>query len=247
MSTPESARPTVLRRLVAPLVAGLLALAVLPIGAAPADAARERHVLDVAARADWVGQTNFVQCVGASMQMMINMIEPGRDKTAKTQKRLQEMARAYSGPRPDGLERSGASIRGWTVGLNLLGAGPYRIETADTLDDALSRAAIAIKLTGRPVGLLVWRGRHAWVMSGFEATGDPRTGGRVTGGTIYDPLYPYRSADWGSSPKPGELLSVKEIGRQFVARDPYSSWGSYGGAFVILVPYFPEPGRVQPI
>jgi hypothetical protein len=43
------------------------------------------------------------------------------------------------------------------------------------------------------------------------------------------------------------MLSVTEIGRQFVARDPYSSWGSYGGAYVILAPYFPEPGRVQPI
>ena len=42
-------------------------------------------------------------------------------------------------------------------------------------------AARAMESTGRPVGLLVWRGRHAWVMSGFKATKDPfKAGARVT-------------------------------------------------------------------
>ena len=42
-----------------------------------------RFTLDVSDRGDFVAQTNFVQCVGASMQMMLNMIEPGRDRTAR--------------------------------------------------------------------------------------------------------------------------------------------------------------------
>ena len=83
-----------------------------------------------------MAQTNFVQCVGASMQMMLNMIEPGRDRTAATQLRLQKLARTWSGSRPDGRQRQGASVRGWAAGLNILGAGPYRLVGADTLDEA---------------------------------------------------------------------------------------------------------------
>ena len=33
-------------------------------------------------------------------------------------------------------------------------------------------AAKAIHDQRRPVGLLVWRGRHAWVMSGYQAVVD---------------------------------------------------------------------------
>ena len=45
-------------------------------------------------RRDYVQQTNFVQCVGASVQMMLNIIEPGADRTARRQRRLQVLARA---------------------------------------------------------------------------------------------------------------------------------------------------------
>ena len=43
--------------------------------------------------------------------MMLNMVEPGRDRSAATQRRLQRLARAWSGPRPDGIERQGASVQ----------------------------------------------------------------------------------------------------------------------------------------
>src|SRR3989304_2505518 len=52
---------------------------------------------------DFVGQTNGVQSVGTSMQMMINMIEPTNNRTAARQLALQNVARAYSNllsPRP---------------------------------------------------------------------------------------------------------------------------------------------------
>ena len=81
----------------------------------------------MAARADFVPQATFVQCVGASIQMMLNMIEPGRDRSASTQRRLQRLARSWSGARPDGTSRQGASVRGWAVTLALEGGGPYRL------------------------------------------------------------------------------------------------------------------------
>ena len=242
-------RSTLLRPATRLLVGGMLALQVLLLlpTAAVADSSFR---MDVARKGDYVAQTNFVQCVGASMQMMLNMIEPKDDRTAQTQLNLQKLARSLSGPRRDGNERQGASVRGWTAGLNTLSAGPYQLVGTDTLDEALRTAARAISTTGKPVGLLVWRGRHAWVMSGFTATADPRLTDdfTVTGAVILDPLYPHGSKVWGPSPQPRETLTPKEVGRQFVPRrqgnwptgvtaSPWSILSSLGGMYVLVVPY----------
>ncbi len=227
------------------VVAAVLAL-ILGVGTtiAPADAlAADRYTLDVARSGDYVAQTNFVQCVGASMQMMANMIAPRDDRTAARQLELQRLARTLSGPSRTGRERQGASVRGWTAGLNHLGYGPYRLVGASSLDEAMRMAARSIAATGRPVGLLVWRGRHAWVMSGFQATADPmRTDAfTVTGAYILDPLFPHGSAAWGASPQPGKLQSVQAVGRQFVARGTGASsarWltSSLSGKWVMVLP-----------
>jgi hypothetical protein len=222
---------------------GLACLLLLAAAALPATAATKAYKLDLGTRTDFVAQTNFVQCVGASMQMMLNMIQPGADRTAATQLRLQELARSWSGQRPDGSERQGASVRGWAAGLNLLGAGPYQLVGTTTIDEALLTAAKAMRQTGKPVGLLMWRGRHAWVMSGFRATGDPLVAGtRVTAALVEDPLYPHGSRVWGPSPAPGAALTPAELGRQFVPRRTSSRWGmaSLSGKYVLVLPYIVE-------
>ncbi|HSK51594.1 MAG TPA: hypothetical protein VLA44_02495 [Clostridia bacterium] len=226
-------RSAVSRRLAGLALATLVALTVF---AAPASGA-ERYRSDTASRRDFVAQTNFVQCVGASMQMMLNMIEPGRDRTAKTQLRLQRLARSLSPPRRDGSIRRGASVRGWVKVLRREVHQPYRLVGADTLQDAMRIAARAIERTDAPVGLLVWRGRHAWVMSGFEATKPLADGGRVTAAVIYDPLYPYGSGVWGPSPRPGEAISLRELGRQFVPRRMRAGSDSLGGKYVLVLPF----------
>ena len=249
----QRCRGFLLPLLIAATIGGPAALA--PAGpstpaAAAADAARP-YRLDLADRNDFVAQTNFVQCVGASMQMMLNIMGAS-DRTTRTQARLQTIARDLSGPTREGFKRQGASVRGWTAGLNLLDAGPYRLVGADSLDAALRLAARAIRETGKPVGLLVWSGRHAWVMSGFQATADPRRTNdfRVTRAIVLDPLYPYGSSRWGPSPKPRESISVATLGKQFVERRK-GTWagaplGSNGGSlsalagkWVIVMPYTP--------
>ena len=255
----------VLRRRLLPVILAILLVA--PSGGAfDARAATPAYAYDLAAPRDFVAQTNFVQCVGASMQMMLNMVRPAEDRTAATQLELQELARDLSGQRPDGRERQGASVRGWTAGLNLLRAGPYRLVGTDSLEEALRVAAKAMRETGRPVGLLVWRGRHAWVLSGFHATADPLSGQDfdVTAAVILDPLYPHASKTWGPSPKPREALSLAELGKQFVPRgrwaappgepsatappvtDPAAaangvsvSWGGLSGKYVMVLPFVP--------
>jgi hypothetical protein len=238
-----TARPRVLR-----LLGGLaLGIAVVLAGTAPAVAA-DRYQQDVARRADFVAQTNFVQCVGASLQMMINMLEPGRSRSAREQLRLQKLARKLSPPRRDGSIRQGASVRGWVKVLHREVDQPYRLVGADSLNQAVKMAARAIDRTGAPVGLLVWRGRHAWVMSGFTSTKPLSQGGKVTSVTIYDPLYPYGDDFWGPSPKPGVPISIKALGRQFVKRRTNNNSNQFqttleqayptlSGKYVLVLPY----------
>jgi hypothetical protein len=239
---PVARRPR--RHLAGLALAGALLVALAPVSAQGAT----RFTLDVSDRGDFVAQSNFVQCVGASMQMMLNMIQPGRDQSASRQLQLQKLARAWSGSRPDGRQRQGASVRGWAAGLNILGAGPYRLVGTKTLEQAMKAAAEAITATGRPVGLLVWRGRHAWVMSGFTATADPATTNdfRVTRANVHDPLYPHGNAVWGRSPRPGEAITVSELGRQFVPRRMRSQLGgqptTLGGKYVLVLPYETDLG-----
>jgi hypothetical protein len=241
-------RPRVLR-----LLGGLaLGSAVALAGVAPVTAA-DGYRQDVARRADFVPQTNFVQCVGASLQMMINMIEPGRDRSAREQLRLQKLARKLSPSRRDGSIRRGASVRGWVKVLHREVDQPYRLVGANSLNGAVKLAARAIERTGAPVGLLVWRGRHAWVMSGFTSTKPMNEGGKVTSVTIYDPLYPYGSSIWGPSPKPGVPITVKALGRQFVKRQTNNTnvnnrftttlqqaYPTLSGKWVLVLPYAPH-------
>jgi hypothetical protein len=204
--------------------------------------AAEGYQVDLYRSGDFVAQTNLVQCVGASMQMMINMVAAKDDQTAETQRQLWLLARTYSPPRPpDRPPRNGASVWGWAKGLDKLGYGPYRVVGFPTLAEATRAAARSMRLTGKPVGLLVWAGRHAWVMSGFQATGDPLSTEEVAVTHVYvlDPLYPRDSRTWGDSPAPGAALSVAALGKQFVPRR--RSWtGSMGGQWVIVMPIVVE-------
>jgi hypothetical protein len=235
------------------LIGSLVALQALLLMPAAAGAADSAFRLDLAGRNDFVAQTNFVQCVGASMQMMLNIMGDTNDRTAAKQLELQRLARALSGRRGDGRQRSGASVRGWAGGLNQLDAGPFRLVGTTTIEEALRLAAEAIRQTGKPVGLLVWRGRHAWVMSGFHATADPRTSDdfAVTAAIVMDPLYPHGSSVWGPSPRPREALSPTALGRQFVPRRQGSMPSGNGpgvslmsglaGKYVLVLPYEPIP------
>lgn len=187
-----------------------------PSPAASAPRELKEFALNLYRPGDFVGQYTFEWCVGASIQMAWNMVESAERSSRADQKRLWEQARDRSFS-PFG----GANPRGWTAILNELGIGPYRLVSIPTYDEALRVAARALRETRRPVGLVMWRGRHAWVMSGFESVGDPRIHAefRVTGVRVLDPLYPHGSSVWGPSPKPNSLVSPKRLAEQFVFRD----------------------------
>jgi len=228
------------RILLAALLAGFVGLGGVGEPVQPVEAAAG-YTLELHRQGDFVPQTNLVQCVGASMQMMINIMAPRNDRTPATQLRLWRLARALGPRRAPGIRRGkGASPVGWARGLDQLGYGPYAAVGFPTLAAATTSAARAIRLTGKPVGILVWAGRHAWVMTGFRATADPlRTNAfRVTQVTVMDPLYPLDSATWGTSNPPGTRLSVARFGRSFVPRRAFIRPSPLDGKYVLVLPVF---------
>ncbi len=195
----------------------------------PAAGAEKPFRYDLYEQGDFVSQSNVYQCVGASMQMMINLASPSANRTAARQSELQALARSFrrnaspfntSSGRVDTGSPSqprGASSRGWANGLTELGLGHYRVTTKPSLEAAIHTAAVQMRKTGRPVGLLVWQGRHAWVVSGFEATGDPLydRDAEITHVWVLDPFYPRASSTWGQM-APHTKLTLKQLAQDWV-------------------------------
>lgn len=183
---------------------------------------------------DFVPQYTFDWCVAASIQMAHNLIDDtgGGTWTDRAQQNdLWEMARARSSN-----SFNGANPFGWAKVLTEVGMGPYEVVSIAGYEDALQAAARAIAATGRPVGLVMWSGRHAWVMSGFESLGDPGQFPEfsVTGIHVLDPLYPHGSGQWGPSPAPNTLVTPEQLATQFVVREP-RRWSSDLPAGYLLV------------
>lgn len=238
------------RRLVRSALVPLLALALLAgVPAATADARGYR--LDLARPGDFVPQYTNEQCIGASLQMMLNITHPRDDRSARTQRRLWDLAKMLSWVAGEGPERvrhpDGATARGWLRALRLLDVGPYVLRTEARYEDALRTAARAIRATGRPVGLLVWTGDHALVMSGFTATADPAATDafQVTGARVLDPLYPSTSRRWGPSPAPAALLAPARLARFFVPWQGRFNRG-WNDRYVLIVPTVMAPTPHSP-
>jgi hypothetical protein len=226
----------------ASLAAGLLLGTPASAGPGASAATREPYSIDLYRPGDFVSQKTTVQCIGASIQMMAN-VGNRDDRSSVTQLRYMRMARRLSPPRPPGWgKRRGASVHGWAAALRRLDIGPYTVLGYETMQEALRAAARSLRESGQPVGLLVWGGRHAWVMTGFQATADPLTSARarITHVDVLDPFYPRAPTSFGRSPRPGERLTVAELSRYFVRRQ--STWsGPLASRWVIVATTDIEP------
>ncbi|MEW9870968.1 hypothetical protein [Arthrobacter sp. HS15c] len=185
---------------------------------------------------DFVPQYTFDWCVAASIQIAHNLIDDtggGSWADPAQQGELWEMARARSSN-----SFNGANPLGWAQVLTEVGMGPYTVVSIVDRDEALQTAARAIAATGRPVGLVMWSGRHAWVMSGFESIGDPAQFPEfsVTGVRVQDPLYPHGSGQWGPSPAPNTLLTPEQLATQFVVREPRRWSSDLPAGYLMVLP-----------
>jgi len=221
------------------LVAILAALVCLAGVAAPGVAASTRRSdsgfhIDLYRAGVFVTQYRWTWCVGASSQMMLNIINGTSNTTFRRQKRLVTYAMYH-----DGFPHSvtgGSDATGWSAALNHFGGGSYRPVLSTSFRQAVRRAARSIRTTGRPVGLLVMGGRHAWVMSGFDATADPAGTNNfdVTAVYVLGPLYPKQQKGYFDRP-PDTRLTFDQFRTPFhVFDDPDSP--QFDGYWVTVSP-----------
>jgi len=194
-------------------------------------------------KGDFVHQANKNWCVAGSTLTMMNIIDDGKPRNSvAAQKRIYERGRKLS-PVKRKLGPIGVDLIGWAELLNTRGYGPYEITPAETRRGAIRRAARAIRRTGRPVGLVTWRGAHSWVMSGFTATADPAYDKdfQVKAAYIQDTWYPFVSTIWGASRPPNTLVPVGKLAEDYLpyAR-PRAQWPRRDGNFMLILPVLPE-------
>ncbi len=171
-----------------------LAWAIVLVPAAPfarsADAAG--YSLDLYFRGGFERQVDGRTCTAAATAMMANFA--ARRDLGLSQRSILRYAQARDALRNS--RQRGSDPLGWSRAATYYSrytgiSTTHTWEAHATKRGALERAAWLIATTRRPVGLVVWKGKHAVVMTGFRATADPRSGSfRVTEVAISDPLGP---------------------------------------------------------
>ena len=190
--------------------------------------------MDLYRKGDFATEKTPIWCAPAALQTMINIMSKGADTTRATQKRLHLLARKL-GPAPD----KGSEPEGMAKALQSLAFGRFKVLAMPTRMTAFKAAATAIWFSRRPVALLVWRGAHNWVVSGFRSTADPALGDdfKVTALRIEDVWYPRISSIWGASRPPDTLVSVKVMPQDYLPwRRPTGRYPGKDGKFVLIVP-----------
>jgi len=176
LTTPARSKAGTRRRLAG--VAGLVLGLALVAGLSPAETdAATTFKLDVYFGSGYERQVDNRTCTAASTAMMLNFIA-GRDLSLSQMGILR-----YEQPR-DALndkKQRGSDPLGWSRALTYYSSRTgtsftYNWEAYASEAAALKRAATQIAVTRKPVGLAIMNGRHAVVMTGFEASRDPLLG-----------------------------------------------------------------------
>jgi hypothetical protein len=178
----------------------------------------------------WSHQATNSWCVGAAVQMMINLITGGTSRGGADQ--YTYVSYAYYHSRY--VARIGAEVDGWANALTHYGGGTYTVGAYGTFDEAIKVAATRMKITGKPVGLVSMEGHHAWVMAGFTSTGGDPSVSRdftVTSVTVMAPFFGSIAYD----PAPGAAVSMGYLSTRIT---PYTDdfRTIWDGKYVIIQP-----------
>jgi hypothetical protein len=201
------------------------------------------------AAADWTGRYSVwndqafapqylnASCVGAAIQMTLNLVRGVKDRSKAHQ--LEYLAYAQQTSKYP-VEDDGADPEGWVQALNHFSSGEadYGWTTSPTMQSALHLAALQLRTTGKPIGLLVHFGRHAWLMTGFESAVDPAetTDFEVTAAEVVGPLWPLGTLNGEHfDPGPRTWLTTRELARKFDAYVEPNQPAWYG-KYVMVVP-----------
>jgi len=182
-------------------------------GAAPGADALSAWIggMDLYGSSAFSTQQTWLWCTAADVQIMRNLVDHQTDHSRASQQRYFSYMRAhdhYALPVSDGTEPSG-----WAAGLRRYVDGRYRVAQSVSFDAALRSAVTSLRKTSRPVGLLVARGDHAWVLTGFTATADPARTARftVTSVRVSGPLWGLQSRSYGYDMRPDTRLTPTQL------------------------------------
>jgi hypothetical protein len=192
--------------------------------------------IDLYRSGQFLHQMEDYWCTAAAMQVMINIMDRGRDTSRRTQARLYQMGHRNSTSRLDG---KGIEPEGTDRTLEQLGFGQWSIAISKGRYWAIRTAVKALRNTNRPVAMITWHGAHTWVISGFKATADPAYTSRfeVTGLYIEDVWWPTVSSIWGASNPPDTFVPVEKLAEDYL---PFNRWTvnypGKDGNFLMIIP-----------
>jgi len=157
-------------------------------------------------------QATWWWCTAATIEMMRNIILHQADHSAADQQRYFDYSHAhdsYTMPASEGVD-----LVGLQAGLRQFVGSGYTLSASSTYAAAVRTAVTRLRLSGRPVVLVVDAGRHVWLLTGFTATADPArsTGFQVLSVRIVGPLYGRQSVN-GYDPPPDTRLSYAAFAR----------------------------------
>ncbi|OHA47137.1 MAG: hypothetical protein A3A80_00915 [Candidatus Terrybacteria bacterium RIFCSPLOWO2_01_FULL_44_24] len=167
------------------------------------------YKLNLYRKGAFVTQKTYKWCVGATTQMMINIIKGTNNKSYDTQKAMYDYAVAHT---MYDYPYAGSDPQGSVAALEHFGGGDYRWVNSSSFSAAVRSAVRAIALTGRPVRLSVAHGTHAWVLNGFVTDKDPAQSKdfKVLYVYVSGPLYPMQQKNGYDMP-PNTKLSVASL------------------------------------
>ena len=156
---------------------------------------------------------NWAACTATSARTMLNLIavrstggqgflwrpttwNSVRDAILRWERSHDTLVGGY-GSDPHGW-RNALNYYGWGAGAMLAGSRVYDDISFGTFDNAIKSAVRALAATGKPVGVLGWRGAHAQMITGYyglvgdpfakDAAGKYRNAFSVRGFYLTDPL-----------------------------------------------------------
>lgn len=158
-------------------------------------------------------QRTYLWCTAANVQMMRNIVRRQSDQSYSNQRHYFYWMRShnrYSLPVSDGVDP-----QGWRDGLRNWVDSRYTISSSTGFDAILKTAVRSLRRTNRPVGLLVARGGHAWILHGFTATADPAVTSNftVTSVRVTGPLWGLQNSSFGYDMRPNTRLTRTQLKR----------------------------------
>jgi hypothetical protein len=200
------------RRIIGIAALFLMLFALAPVADAATSPQGGPETFDVYRPGVYSEQATWTWCTAASLQIMRNILFAETDHSSAHQQQFFDYMRASN--RYQLASHRGVDPQGFLAGLRHFVNPGYALVSSPTFDDAVRSAVTQLRLTGKPVVLIVAGGRHAWVLTGFTATADPArtTDFQVVSVRIVGPLYGRQSINGYDSP-PDTSISYAALRR----------------------------------